>query len=245
MIVRTIVSSLAFAGLALMPASAQTVRVAHPQLGIIISDKDGTTVGEVADVLRAAADREQVKLIFVPMSGSTAQTLESGAADAVAPLLATPEGLQHYDFTETLVTSGGGLFVRAPNPAPSDLQSLAGKTVVTPSWGPFVGYIEKNFPNVRVVGVSSYQECLDRVLAGNADAAALNIQEGASVVSESYAGRISEPQAPFLRESLVLGVLKGRHADFIGRINAGLAAIRADGTLQRIFQEWSKSEAAP
>lgn len=224
-----------------MPAIAQTVRVAHPQLGVIISDnKDGQTVGEAADILRAAAAKAHLEITFVPLSGSTEKTLESGDADAVAPYLETPDAKQTYDFTATLMTSGGGLFVRAPNTAPDNLQSLAGKTVVTPSFGPFVNYIEKNFPAVHVVASRSYQESLDFVVAGKADAAALNVQEGSNVVTESYAGKISVPSEPFLKEPLAMVVLKGRHADLIERINAGLAAIGADGTLQQIEAKWSR-----
>ncbi len=158
---------------------------------------------------------------------------------SVSPYLATSAGLQKYDFTETLMTSGGGLFVRAPNAAPADLGSLAGKTVVTPSFGPFVSYIRENFPNVKVVAAASYQESLDRVLAGQADAAALNIQEGSSVVARSYAGKISVPATPFLRESLVLAILKGQQPELIRRVNAGLAAIRLDGTMAKIEAKWT------
>ncbi len=226
---------------ALVPASAQSLRIAHPQLGVIISDQNGKTVGEVADILNAIAAREQITFTYVPLAATTAHTLESGAADAVAPFLATPEGSQRYDFTATLMTTGGGLFVRAGNAAPSDLRMLAGKTVVTPSFGPFVSYIHKNFPNVNVVTAASYEESLDRVLAGRADAAALNVAEGASVVARAYAGKIAQPAVAFVEESLVLAVLKGHKSELIGQVNAGLAAIRADGTLQRIEDKWART----
>lgn len=237
--VRTTLLGALMAASTLVPALAQSVRIAHPQLGVIISDQGGQTVGEVADILRAIAAREGIDVVFVPLTENTAETLQSGAADAVAPYLATSAGLQKYDFTETLMTSGGGLFVRAPNAAPADLGSLAGKTVVTPSFGPFVSYIHENFPNVKVIAAASYQESLDRVLAGQADAAALNIQEGSSVVTRSYAGKISVPATPFLHESLVLAVLKGQHPELIRRVNAGLAAIRLDGTIAKIEAKWN------
>jgi polar amino acid transport system substrate-binding protein len=240
--VRTIILGAVIAASTILPAWAQSVRIAHPQLSAIISDQGGQTVGEVADVLRAVASREGIDFEFVPLTKTTAETLQSGAADAVAPYLATSAGLQMYDFTETLMTSGGGLFVRAPNAAPVDLASLAGKTVVTPTFGPFVSYIRENFPNVKVVATASYQQSLDRVLSGEADAAALNIQEGSSVVTRSYAGKISVPTTPFLRESLVLAVLKGQHAELIRRVNAGLAAIRLDGTMAKIEAKWNESK---
>jgi ABC-type amino acid transport substrate-binding protein len=52
------------------------------------------------------------------------------------------------------------------------------------------------------------------------------------------------PTAPFIRESLVLAVRKGEHADVVTRLNADLAAIRANGTLQQILKKWNVEEPA-
>jgi ABC-type amino acid transport substrate-binding protein len=244
MMLRILVSAFALWWMATLPATAQTVRVAHPtQLGPLISIKDGKTVGLVADILRAAAEHEGMTIVFVPMPSGATKALGDGTVDAIAPMLITSKSQLIYDFTEAFVVTGGGLFVRAPNPTPS-LSELSGKTVATPSFGPFVSYIRENFPGVNVVPTSSYAESLDMVVNGKADAAALNIEDGASVAA-SYAGKITVPVTVFLREPLGLAVLKGRHADVVERLNAGLAAIRADGTLQRIEAEYKRPAAVP
>ena len=240
MAIRTIALALAFSWLLPPPAEADTLRVAHPtQLKSLISVKDGKSVGLVADILRAAAAREGITILFVPMSSGVMDALANGTADAIAPMLITPKSQESYDFTEAFVITGGGLFVRAPKPAPSDLSTLSGKTVVTPSFGPFVTLIRKEFPNVKVVPTSSYQESLDLVVSGQADAAALNIEEGAETVAASYASKITVPREMFVRELLGLAVAKGQHADLVRRLNQGLAAIRADGTLQKIESQWT------
>ena len=41
------------------------------------------------------------------------------------------------------------------------------------------------------------------------------------------------------RELLGLAVAKGQHADLARRLNKGLEAIRADGSLQNIESQWS------
>jgi ABC-type amino acid transport substrate-binding protein len=239
MIIRTIALTLAFLWVPPLCEGADTVRVAHPtQLKSLISVKDGTSVGLVADILRAAAAREGITIVFVPLSTGFAEALASGTVDAIAPMLITPKSQESYDFTEAFVITGGGLFVRAPNPTPSDLSGLSGKTVVTPSFGPFVALIRKDFPAVRVVPTSSYQQSLDRVVSGQADAAALNIEEGGETVDASYAGKITVPTTMFVRERLGMAVAKGHRADLIRRMNEGLAAIRADGTLQQIEARW-------
>jgi polar amino acid transport system substrate-binding protein len=243
MIIRTIGLALGFSWLLTPFASADTVRVAHPtQLKSLISVKDGKSVGLVAEILRAAAAREGITIVFVPMSTGVMEALTNGMADAIAPMLITPKSQESYDFTEAFVITGGGLFVRAPNPAPSDLLALSGKSVVTPSFGPFVALIRKGFPNVKVVPTSSYQESLDRVVSGQADAAALNIEEGAETVAASYAGKITVPTKTFVRELLGVAVAKGQHADLVRRLNLGLEAIRADGTLQQIEARWGHSD---
>lgn len=240
MILRTIALTSAFLCLAGTTAKGETVRIAHPtQLGPLISVKDGKTVGLVADILRAAAAREGITIVFEPMSSGVMGALTDGVADAIAPMLITPKSQESYDFTQAFVITGGGLFVRAPSPTPPDLSALSGKTVVTPSFGPFVALIRQNSPTVKVVPTSSYNDSLDRIVAGQADAAALNIEEGAKVVAESYAGKITVPTTMFVQERLGLAVAKGQHADLVQRLNDGLNAIRADGTLQRIEATWN------
>ena len=83
-----------------------------------------------------------------------------------------------------------------------------------------------------------YTASLDSVLSGQADAAALNIQEGARVVAASYAGKITVPTTMFVQLALGLAVTRGEHADLLKRLDAGLALIRADGTLQSIEAKW-------
>jgi ABC-type amino acid transport substrate-binding protein len=226
-------------------ANASTVRVAHPaQLAPFIFVKDGKTTGLVADILRAAAAREGIDITFVPESpGQLRGTLTNGTTVAIAP---APIGLGPYDFTTPLLVTGGGLFVRAPIPAPPGLATFSGKIVITPKDGPFVHFIRQNFPNVQVLAThgssmmtNEYLESLDSVIEGKADAAALNIQEGARVVSASYAGKITVPKTMFAKLSLGLAVIKGQHADLLNRFDIGLAAIRADGTLQRIEERWN------
>lgn len=235
---RIIALALAFSWLLSAPANAETIRVAHPaHLAPLIFVKDGKTVGVVADILRAAAAHEGITIVFVPMASGVMDALKNGTADAIAPMLITPKS-DSYDFTSAFVTTGGGLFVRAPNPAPSGFAALSGKTVATPSFGPFVSFIHQNFPAVNVAVTSSYQESLDRVLGGQADAAALNIDDGAAfVATSSFAGKITVPTTAFVQELLGLAVAKGQHADLIARLNDGLAAMRADGTLQHIQDE--------
>ena len=230
---RTIAAVLTYILLQVQPAFAQTVRIAHPPIEPFAFVKDGQTQGLVVDILRAAAKREHLAIAFVPISyAQVRNALANGTADAIAPFPISARALPNYDVSGVILTTGGALFVRAPDRTPPGLAALAGKTVVTPSFGPFVTFIHRNFPQVRVIQAASYPDSLNRVLTGQAAAAALNIQEGASAVAKSYAGRITIPSTVFEQIQLGLAVAKGKHSDFLRKLNAGLAALRADGTLK-------------
>jgi polar amino acid transport system substrate-binding protein len=232
-----------FLGTAPALSNGDTLRVAYPaQMSPLTSTENGRATGLVPDILRAAAVRAGITLVFVPMSSGVTKALTSGSADAIAPMLITEKSEQSFDFTEAFVITGGGLFVRAPNPAPTGLGDLSGKTIATPGFGPFMAFIKQNFPQIKVVVTKGYAESLDLVLSGQADAAALNIEDGAAFVAKGYQGKITIPTSMFVHESLGLAVAKGQQAEIVRRLNQGLDAVRADGTLHQIDERWGHVE---
>jgi len=165
------------------------------------------------------------------------QTLRAGGAEAVlsAP---NPERLKSFDFSAPVLMTGGALFVRATYPTPADLIALAGKTVVTPRAGPLVAIISRGAPAVNLSVTTDYEQSLAQLVGGTADAAALNYHVGAMLADRLYPGQITKPNRMFWETPLAIAVPKGERADLIERLNAGLAAIRADGTWQQINEHW-------
>lgn len=220
---------------------AQTVRIAHyEQFPPFAELKDGNSEGLAIEILNAAAQRSGLTIVYVPVPFEQLQrTLDDGRADALAPLGINPERLQTYDFTAPLVVTGGALFVRAPQPSPDGLQALAGKTVVTPKTGPLAGYIQKTAPEVKLVVNADYDQSFAQLLAGEADAAALNFQVGRRLAATLHAGKVTLPDKLFLELPLAVAVRKGERADLLAKLDQGLAAIRADGTWQAINERWT------
>jgi polar amino acid transport system substrate-binding protein len=105
---------------------------------------------------------------------------------------------------------------------------------LTPRSGPLAAYIQKIAPDVKLIRTMSYQASLARLVDGEADAAALNYQAGTSIAGQLYPGRLTIPRSTFLELPLAAAVLKGQNAEFLARLNAGLAAVRVDGTWDRI-----------
>jgi polar amino acid transport system substrate-binding protein len=222
------------------PVGAETVRVAHqadfPPLAYV---QDGKSVGLFVDLLQAAAAREGITLEFVPVPfAEVQQTLIDGRAQAIFPLGNIPERRQTFDFSDEFLPTGGALFVRTADPAPENLAALAGKSLVTPRTGPLAGYIAKNAPDVKLILSANYEESLAQVIHGNADAAALNVQVGAQLAAKLYPGQLKRGPGMFAAQPLAVGVTKGQNAALVARLNAGLAAIKADGTWQRINDRW-------
>src|SRR6266446_3595977 len=157
------------------------------------------------------------------------RTLGDGRAEAVFPLTITPEHLPLFDFSDPFLVTGGALFVRAPNSTPQGLGSLADKIVVTPRTGPLAAYIQKNAPELKLVITKDYEESLSRLVRGEADVAVLGFHVGISIASRLYPGQVTLPQNMFTELPFAVAVAKGQRAQFLIQLNAGIAAIRADG----------------
>ena len=216
-------------------------RIGHSQIFPPFAEvKDGKSQGLAIDILAIAAARVAIEIEWVPVPFEQLHlTLVDGRAQAIFPLGITPERHQSLDFSAPLLTTGGALYVRAPNDEPESLAALAGKIVVTPRTGPLAAVIQKTAPEVRLVTTANYEESLALLVTGEADAAALNYQVGACIVGQLYAGRVTVPRAMFAEQQLAVAVPKGQRTELLARLDDGLAAIRADGSWQQINNRWA------
>lgn len=239
MIGRMIGTALWFLWLSGGAGAAETRRIAHlNDFPPITEVQDGKSVGLAIDVLRAAAARTSIDLVFVPVTiEQLMPSLSDGRADALYSAI-TPERRQLLDFSAPVLMTGGALYVRAPSATPESLAALSGKIVVTPRAGPLAALIQKTAPDVKLVVTADYEESLARLVRGEADAAALNFQAGARIAARLYQGQVTVPRNMFIQTPQAIGVLKGQGAKLIAQLDAGLAAIRADGTWQQINDRW-------
>jgi polar amino acid transport system substrate-binding protein len=217
-----------------------TVRIAHQVDFMPIADvKDGQSVGLGVEIIRSAAVRAGIDVEFVPVPFEQVQkTLEDGRAVAIFPLANIPERQRMFDFSAPLYNGGGALFVRAPGATPEGLSALSGMTVVTPRTGPLAAFIERTAPTVKLVVTADYEESLARLVRGDADAAALNYHVGTALATRLHPGQVTIPRTFLSQSPTAIGVRKGEQAELLSRLNVGLAAIRADGTWQKINDRW-------
>ena len=222
-------------------AMAEPVRIAYADVFPPFTQlKDGKAEGLAVEIVRAAAGRAGIEVEFVGVPFEEVQrTLEDGRAEAVFPLTITPERVARFDFSDPFVVTGGALFVRAPDSTPHGLGSLADKIVVTPGTGPLAAYIQKNAPELKLLITKDYEESLSRLVKGEADVAALGFHVGISIAGRLYPGQVTLPQNMFTELPFAVAVAKGQRGQFLTQLNAGITAIRADGTWQRINNQWT------
>jgi len=202
--------------------------------------KDKQPAGLGIDLLDAAAQRAGLELVFVAKPfAQVQQALASGEADAIFPLAPNAQRRERFDFSEPLVSTGGALFVRHPEATPASLHVLHGQSILTPQTGPLVNAVRRIAPNITVITTQDYDDTLKRLLAGEARAAALNLQVGRQLVTDHYAGRITLPERYFWEVSLAVAVSKNSSAQAgLERLNAGIRAIRADGSWQALIDAY-------
>jgi polar amino acid transport system substrate-binding protein len=241
MIARTMAAALCMISSG-MCAAAETVRFAFQEdFPPFVDVQGGKTTGLFVDVLRAAADRVGIEIQFVPVPFAQVQgTLTDGRADAIFPLSITPERRASFDFTDPFLMTGGALYMRAPQPTPENLAALSGKILVTPRTGPLGAFIQKNAPEVKLQLTADYEESFALLLDGRADAAALSFHVGAALAKRLHPGQITIPRAMFSQLPLTVAVRKGQKSELLTRLNSGLAAIKSDGTWQRINDTWTQ-----
>ena len=84
-----------------------------------------------------------------------------------------------------------------------------------------------------------YEESLARLVSGKAEAAALGFHVGLSIAGRLYPSQVTLPRRMFTELPFAVAVAKDQRQQFLTQLNAGISAIRADGTWQQINDRWT------
>lgn len=233
-----------------LPADAPTYLVATIQSfpPFVMRNEVGTYEGFDVDVMDAIGVQQGFRVNFLPQPWATAlPSLDTDERDIVATgVVITPERKEKYDFSDPYLDTGW-LAIMKEQPGKAKLTSFNDifsdpKTVfVTQADAAGVPELKKHLadkPNTIKEVDSQYLE-IKSVLAGEADVA-FDIERVLQyyVVTAGDKGLygITDPAAQ--RDEFGFAVKKGRPDDLLKKINAGLAAIKADGTYQKIYEKW-------
>ena len=204
--------------------------------------EDGKPKGMLIELVGAVLERMGRPHAFVPLSlEQSERALLERRVDALAWKGVSPERRKSMDFSAALVVTGGALFTR-PGLAPSaDLGDYAGLTLVTPRSGPLHLEIERDFPGLKLRDGVSYEGSFNALLAGQADVAALNLHVGLLLARTRYPGKFGLPTAPYIPVPLAFAVAKGTSQELLRSFDAHLAAIKAEGAVERIDVKWLRA----
>ncbi|GKS84247.1 basic amino acid ABC transporter substrate-binding protein [Acidovorax sp. SUPP1855] len=209
-------------------------------------NKDKQIVGFDIDIINAIAKKQslKIKVVNTPWSGIFA-ALNNGDVDLViSGVTINDKRRQSYDFTEPYFAAQQLIAVPKASSVAS-LKDLTGKkiAVVNASTADDVASREfgKTSPNIR--RFESTPLIISELAGGGVDAAIGDNGVIAYRVAQNAALKTVEDPA-FPVEGFGIVVKKGDKA-LQDKLNAGLAAVRADGSYNEIYKKWFGKEYKP
>lgn len=204
----------------------------------IIRRSGGQTGGFEYDILQAVASRENLKLQFTPTDfESMLSGIQNGEADILsAGVVVTPERAAVMDFSEPFINTSTVMVVKADNQNIQTFADIKGQPVSMQS-GSFHAQL------AQALGGQLMQEAnawltVNNTLSGRAQATI-----GDKYVLQYHVNRDSGGHLRLIEDKdqtlskLAFAVRKG-DSELLAKLNSGLAAIRADGTYDQIYERW-------
>jgi polar amino acid transport system substrate-binding protein len=201
-------------------------------------------VGYDVDIIRAVAQKSglQIKIVNTPWTGIFA-ALNNGDVDLViSGVTINEKRKQSYDFTSPYFEARQLIAVNQASTA-KGLKDLAGRKigVVTGSTADDTVSREFGKTNPDIRRFESTPVVIAELANGGLDAAigdngviAFRVQEHKQLKT------VNDPSFP--KEFFGIVVKQGNKA-LLDKLNAGLAAIKADGSYARIYKQWFQAEA--
>ena len=201
-------------------------------------------VGYDVDIIKAVAQKAglKIKIVNTPWTGIFA-ALNNGDVDLViSGVTINDKRKQSYDFTAPYFEARQLIAVQQTSNVKS-LKDLAGKKVgvVTGSTGDDIASREFGKTNTDIRRFESTPVVISELVGSGVDAAigdngvvAFRVQEHKQLKT------VSDPNFP--KEYFGIVVKQGNKA-LRDKLNAGLAAVKADGSYAQIYKKWFQAEA--
>ncbi|KGJ67343.1 putative ABC transporter amino acid-binding protein [Bradyrhizobium diazoefficiens SEMIA 5080] len=233
---------------AVVPASAQQVlKVGSTPTGIpftFLDTKTNTIQGIMVDLITEIGKDAGLNVQIEPMSFSALiPSLTSSKIDIIAAaMFITAPRKEVVDFSDPIYTYGEGLVVpKNDTKAYATQDDLKGETVGAQVGTAFVDALKKSGLFADVKAYDTIPDILrdvntGRLKAGYADypILAYNLKQGGFPDV-----RLVDSYKPVTVGSVGIGVRKGDSA-LLGKINASLAKLKANGTIDKILEKWGQ-----
>jgi PAS domain S-box-containing protein len=203
---------------------------------------DGSTPKGVAvDIVHALAAHLSQPMEIRAMDWPEAQALVAqGNADALIQINPTEERKKIYDFSDPLLESHFSIFTRADSIGISGITSLRGLRVGVEPGGLPKRLLEQD-PQVRLTTIPNFTEGFKQLNEGSIDAVVVDYRVGSYVLAKNGIRNIKVTGDPVASSYSSIAVKKG-NTKLLNEINNALQIIRADGTYQKIIDNWQPTE---
>jgi ABC-type amino acid transport substrate-binding protein len=225
-----------------------------PEFAPLTYVESGRPAGRAIEIVRGASARARIALDLVPVGLGAPGSVVKLRLDGFACMAITP-GRTDFTFSIPYLTTEAALFfaqrtVGREEQEGQEAPAAGGITVATPRAGPLFDLLSERVTArrpalddtpvavARVVPGTDYGDCLQRVLRGEVDAAALNAEVGRAMVARLFPGAFVDLPAPLPDLGLAVA-LTGEPQD------AKLVLSRLDPALESVVREARTPVRAP
>lgn len=190
-------------------------------------DKNGKYVGIASDLIGLIAERTGLEFEIVPTTEwkASLEKAKSGDADAVSFLNKTEERSQWLLFTEPYFVDPNVLITREEHDYITSLSRYIDETMVLPEGTSIEERLRKDYPNLKIVIVSSEDEAIDYVEEKKADFTLRSLTMAAYVIKNDGHFNLKIAGAiPDYKNQLRMGITK-QDEILQGILNKGVASI--------------------
>lgn len=236
----------AFALTITAPASAQTtLKVGSTPTGspfTFLDTKTNTIDGVMADIVKAVGKEAGFGVQIEAMQFSTLiSSLTTKRIDLIsAAMFITPVRLEVVDFSQPIYSYGEGVVVPvADTSGYTAMADLKGKRVGVQVGTAFVDPLQKSglFSEVKLYDTTA--DLMRDANAGRIDAGFLDSPIAAFAISRGLFPnlRMATTFKPTMVSSIGIATRKG-DTETLGKVNAALTKLKADGTIDGILKKW-------
>lgn len=238
-----VVSVLVLAGILLSAcgqSSAGTIKVAtdatFPPFEIV-DEKTNELTGFDVELMKAIADKAGLKIEFVntPFDSVIAGVTNCTYDVAIAAISASDERKVVMNFSDPYINAGQIVVIRKDETGITSKDDLAGKTVAAQLGT--TGEIEaKKIPNVTYKPYDSYELAFLDLSNNQIDAVIADYPTALAYIGKNPE-TLTTTGSVFTDESYAIAFCKTK-TDLLDKVNAGLKAVIADGTVTALEQKW-------
>jgi polar amino acid transport system substrate-binding protein len=217
---------------------------AYPPLQFI-DPKTGKAVGWEYDAMAEMAKRLNMTVEYQNTSwDAMIEAVSGGQYDlGMTGITIKEERKAKVDFSDPYMRSEMFMLVRGDESRFPDAKSFAAvndalvgaQAGTTPFYTAVYSVLDGNEQNPRIKLMETFAATVAALQAGDVDLVLTDSAAG-KAISDNSGGRLKLVGAPLQAEDF--GFIFPKGSDLVAPINAGLAALRADGTLDRLTQKW-------